>query len=137
MWVAPADAIYSKTPEELENESVIARSQSEALSDEAISTSDIEMYYVFGKLSQQAQCSFLGDVEAHSPATAMQAALSQFQGHKPLWWWVLPAKSVLGSTPDDAEPMFAPARAKTFKRQSEYPVVTLMRQLHSKGKLEE
>lgn len=134
MWVAPADAIYTKTPEELANESVIA---SRPQAGEAISTLDPESYYVFGKLSQQAQCSYLGDVTAPSPESAMQAAIDKFSEQSPLWWWVLPAKSVLGSTPDDADPMFAPARAKTFKQQSEYPVVTLMRQLHSKGRLDE
>jgi ring-1,2-phenylacetyl-CoA epoxidase subunit PaaB len=127
MWVAPADAIYSKTPEELENP--------EWREDAPQGESGPGTYYVFAKLSQQAQCSHLGEVEADLPVAAMQAALSLFQGHKPLWWWVLPAKSVLGSTPDDAEPMFAPARAKTFKRQSEYPVVTLMRELKARGTL--
>ncbi len=137
MWVAPADAFYTRTPEELEAESVIARREGEAQSDAAIPTSKPEDYYVFGKLSQQGQCAYLGDVTAGSPSSAMEAAVGQFGDHNPFWWWVFPAKCVLGSTPDEAEPMFAPARAKTFKQQSEYPVVTLMRQLHSKGRLDE
>jgi len=51
-----------------------------------------------------------------------------------LWWWVFPKAAVLSSKPQDREPMFAPAREKTFKDQAEYPVVTLMRQLRSKQK---
>ena len=36
----------------------------------------------------------------------------------------------------DTNPMFAPAHEKTYKNQSEYHTVTMMRQLHDKGKLE-
>jgi ring-1,2-phenylacetyl-CoA epoxidase subunit PaaB len=129
MWVAPADAIYTKTPEELANP--------HWGEDAPQMYSGSGTYYVFAKLSQQAQCSYLGEVEADSLVAAMQSAIEAFGEQDPLWWWVLPANSVLGSTPDDADPMFAPARAKTFKRQSEYPVVTLMRALHSKGRLDE
>ena len=134
MWVVPADSILTKTREELAADSVIARSPQ---GDEAISTSDAQSYYVFGKLSEQSQASYLGTVQAGSAGAAMQQALDTFAKHNPIWWWVFPANAVLASEPDDADPMFAPARDKTFKRQAEYPVVTMMRQLHTKGKLDE
>lgn len=128
MWVAPVDVIFTQTPEELAN--------AEWAEDAPQVDGGSGTYYVFAKLSQQAQCSYLGEVEADTPAAAMQTAIETFNKRSPLWWWVLPADAVLGSTPEDAEPMFAPARSKTFKQQSEYPVVTLMRQLRNKGQLD-
>ena len=129
MWVAPADLIYTKTPEELE--------QAEWVEDAPQVEGGPGTYYVFAKLGQQAQCQHLGEVEADSSVAAMQAAITSYDRHQPLWWWVLPASSVLSSNPEDAAPMFSTARTRTYMRQAAYPVVTLMRQLHSKGRVDE
>lgn len=136
MWVVPAKAIYTQTHEELNNTSasVIARSPQ---GDEANSQPDLQDWVVFGKLSQQAQSSYLGIVQADSAPAGMQAAISAFADQEVLWWWVFPASVVLASAPEDAASMFAPGRDKSYKDQAEYPVVTMMRQLHGKGKLDE
>ncbi|MEX1248007.1 MAG: hypothetical protein WEA61_05950 [Anaerolineales bacterium] len=125
MWVVPADAIYTQTREEL---------AAGLPADPA--TGQPADYYVFAKFSEQTQCSYVGEVRAGSPQAAMRAAIEKFRGQDPLWWWVFPASVVVRSDAGEAGPMFAPARAKTFKDQAEYPVVTMMRQLRSKGKLD-
>jgi len=132
LWVVPVDAIYSQTREELTQ--TIARS---AKHDEAIPNPELEDYYVFGKLSQQAQATHLGKVNANSPQAAMNAAVEKFSDRKVLRWYVFPASAVLKSKPGEADPMFAPARDKTYKDQAEYPVVTMMRQIRATGHLEE
>jgi ring-1,2-phenylacetyl-CoA epoxidase subunit PaaB len=132
LWVVPADAIYSQTREELAASSVIARS---AQHDETISRSDLQSFYVFGKLTEQAQASELGEVMASSSAEALRAALEKFHDKEVLRWYIFPASAVLKSDPADADPMFAPARDKTYKDQAEYPVVTMMRQIRAKGQL--
>jgi len=123
LWVVPAQAIYTQTREELATRQSVDQASREHAD-----------YYVFGKFEQQAQCRQIGEVSAGSPRAAMQAALTKYADRQPLWWWVFPKAAVLISTPQDREPMFAPAREKTFKDQAEYPVVTLMRQLRSKQK---
>jgi ring-1,2-phenylacetyl-CoA epoxidase subunit PaaB len=141
LWVVPAEAIYTQTREQLADSSpsVIARSTSPAqpdLADEAISHTSVEPYYVFGKFNEQAQCRLIGEVQAASKEAAIQTALSTFEAENPIWWWVFPAAAARKSDPADADAMFAPARAKSFKDQAEYPVVTMMRQIRDKGKLD-
>lgn len=126
MWVVPAGVIFSKTQEELENPDW-ADTEKAALN---------EKYLVFGKPFEQAACELIGELEAESPVTAMKSAVKTYTDQKPLWWWVFPARSILASENADSDPLFAPAIDKTYKNQSEYHTVTMMRQLHDKGKLE-
>jgi len=110
MWVVPVDMIFSKTQEELENPER-AEAEEAALK---------EKYLVFGKPFEQAACELIGELEAQSPTGAMKSALKTYSEKKPLWWWVFPASSVLASENDDSDPMFIPAKEKTYKNQSEY-----------------
>jgi ring-1,2-phenylacetyl-CoA epoxidase subunit PaaB len=133
LWVVRADAIFSKTREEL-TASVIARS---AKSDEATSQLEMQSYYVFGKLSEPSQAELLTEFKASSVEAALQMAVEKFSDRKVLRWWVFPVSAVVKSSPKDADPMFGTARDRKFTDQAEYPVVTLMRQLRAKGHLEE
>lgn len=126
MWVVPADSIFTQTREELSNW------ENKEPTDQP--TSRPTDYYVFGKFEQQDQCRHVGDVQAASPRSAIQAAVSKYGDQDPLWWWVFPKSDVLTSEPQDAAPMFEPAHEKTYKDQAEYPVVTMMRALRSKKK---
>jgi ring-1,2-phenylacetyl-CoA epoxidase subunit PaaB len=138
LWVVPADAIYSQTREELAattSPSVIARRPNASEADVAIPMTDQQLYSVFGKLTEQAQASELGEVMAGSPAEALHAAIETFRDKAVLRWYIFPAAAVLKSDPADADPMFAPARDKTYKDQADYPVVTMMRQIRAKGRL--
>ncbi|MCL4257816.1 MAG: hypothetical protein KJZ53_04705 [Anaerolineales bacterium] len=125
LWVVPADAIFTQTQEEL------AKTQP---ADQA--ASGLSEYYVFAKFSQQTQCRQVGQVQASSPQAAVQAAIATFADKQPLWWWVFPASAVLKNKSSEAEPMFSAARYKTYKDQAEYPVVTMMRALRDKGRLD-
>lgn len=126
LWVVPAEEIYSRTREELANQPAGEPSDQP--------TSGLEDYYVFGKLTEQAQASELGEVIAPSSTEALQAALEKFKDKAVLRWYIFPASAVGKSDPADAASMFAPARDKTYKDQAEYPVVTMMRQIRAKGR---
>lgn len=123
MWVVPADAIYTQTREQL--------STPQDHDDQSINR--LIDYLVFAKFEQQAQCRQVGEVQAGSPQAAVQAAIAKYGDKQPLWWWVFPQAAVMASLPSDADPMFAPAREKTFKDQAEYPVVTMMREIRAKN----
>ena len=125
-WVVPADKIYTQTREE------IAKNEMKSEPDKSIN--QLIDYYIFAKFEQQGQCRQIGEVKAGSPQKAMQGAIQEYGRQGPLWWWVFPKDAVLSSQPQDTDPMFAPAREKTYKDQAEYPVVTLMRELRSKRK---
>jgi ring-1,2-phenylacetyl-CoA epoxidase subunit PaaB len=126
MWVVPADSIFTQTREEL--------SHQETRQPVDQPTSGLVDYYVFGKFEEQTQCRHVGEVQAADAAGAVQAAITKYADQNPLWWWVFPVSDVLTSRPQDASPMFEPSRAKTFKDQAEYPVVTMMRELRAKKK---
>lgn len=124
MWVVPAEAIFTQTQEEL---AVAGSTRDQA-------TNRLVDYYVFAKFDQQAQCRQVGEIQASSPQAAVQAAIEKYGDKQPLWWWVFPKETVASSLPGDSDPMFAPARAKTFKDQAEYPVVTMMREIRAKNR---
>jgi len=126
MWVVPADAIYTQTREELSNQG--ARQPA----DQRIR--ELADYFVFAKFDKQDQCRRIGEVQADSPQAAMSAAIKEFGSRDPLWWWVFPKSAVLSSAPEEASAMYEPAKAKTFKDQAEYPVVTMMREIRAKKK---
>jgi len=135
LWVVPADEIYTQTREELAASAVIARSPNASEADVAISTNNLQSFYVFGKLTEQAQATELGEVMAVSPDAALLATLEQFLDKTVLRWYIFPAAAVTKSDPADAGSMFVPARDKKYKDQAEYPVVTMMRQMRAKGHL--
>lgn len=131
LWVVPADAIYTQTREELAKASADSQLTNQPVDQ---STNRLDDYFVFGKFEQQAQCRQVGEVKAASPQAAMQIAIKTYADQHPLWWWVFPKAEVVASQPKDSDPMFAPAREKTYKDQAEYPVVTMMREIRAKKK---
>jgi ring-1,2-phenylacetyl-CoA epoxidase subunit PaaB len=125
MWVVPADVIFTQTREELSK------------ADEQIVSNAAQVeFHVFAKFSEQSQCQQVSRVQAGSAEAAVRVAIGHFADKRPLWWWVFPVTAVTESLPGDAGSMFAAGRDRTFTDQAEYPVVTLMRELRSKGKLE-
>lgn len=128
LWVVLADAIFTQTQEELSK----GQSINQLINGEQPQTE----YYVFAKFSQQARCRQVGQVQASSPLAAVHSAIATFADKQPLWWWVFPASAVLKNESSEAEPMFSAARYKTYKDQAEYPVVTMMRALKDKGRLD-
>jgi len=121
LWVAPAERILSKTAQEL---ATLPR-QAETIDPPP----PAEPYYVFQKLNEAGTHVYTGAVEAHSPTQALQRAVTTFSAHKPLVWWVCPARAVIQSDPHDVESMFEPAFDKTYRDQADYHTVSLMRQV--------
>jgi ring-1,2-phenylacetyl-CoA epoxidase subunit PaaB len=133
LWVAPADAILSKTAEELENDTSW---QDGEVNPEA----PAETYYVFQKTSQRRSMTYVnhaGEVEAQSPAQALQKALATFNEKPAVVWWVCPARAVYRSREEDVATMFAPADDKTFRLPNEYRTVTAMKQVRQTGEGDE
>jgi ring-1,2-phenylacetyl-CoA epoxidase subunit PaaB len=101
LWVVPAGAIYSRTAEELQA---------------AASTG-----------TQTLQ----GPVEAAGPAAALKKAVEMFSGENrpPFAWWVLPARAITQTLPEEADSLFAPAFDKPFRLATDFRTVSAMRQI--------
>jgi len=128
MFVVPDSAIYKVTKEQLR--------VPEKLKD-SIEFSELKEIMVFTKGHELSPCEYLGVVEARSALDALEKAREKFSDHSALWWWLFPSEARLSTQDQDVEPMFSAAREKRYKDQSEFHTITMMRQLHSKGKLED
>lgn len=123
--VVPSDAIYARTEEQIEEEGL----------EESLTTTGEEAYHVFCKSQSAGTHVLLGQVEAPSPAEALRIGRERFVGEvtrgrqKPFSWWVLPAKTVVESDPEDIESLFAPARSKHFRMPAEFKTQTAMREI--------
>lgn len=133
LWVAPADAIFARTAEELA-----------AAPDWPPDYTDLpgapKSYYVFQKKSQRQGMTYVvhkGEVTAHTPAQALHQALGTIADEDAFVWWVAPATAVTGSSDDDIESMFAPAHDKTYRSAREYRTVTQMRRLKAEAEQQE
>ena len=123
LWIVPAQAIYSKTAQEirengLETGSVAARPANK------------EPYYVFCKSRPAGTYIYLGTVEASSAAQALKAGVDLFSTGKPAFgWWVFPARLVITNDPADIDSLFKPALDKTFRLSTDFHTVSAMRQI--------
>ena len=119
VWVAPEEAITSRTSEELAGA---------GLPDEPLGA--LETYLLFQKRSQRQSETFVaevGRVEAHSGAEAVRLAVAQWGGAEAWVWWAVPEAALTRSDPEEAESLFAPALAKPFRQPGFYHVLTQMR----------
>lgn len=120
MWVVPADKIFSKTSEELENW------HPGTVYNEGL----LETFYVFNKEKSNGTQTLVGTIEAISPELALAKALQELSGTAmPFAWWVVPQKSVTKSDPLDAPSFFDPARDKGFRMSTDFKTHTSMRQI--------
>jgi len=124
LWVVPVDAIYSQTREVLANQT--------GGEPGAGRTNKPEDYIVFGKLSEQAQATYLGKLRANSAQAAMNAAVEKFSDHNVLRWWVFPARLITRSQPQDIESMFLPALDKPFRLSTDFHTQTAMREIRDR-----
>lgn len=120
LWIVPADAIYSRTAQELEN----------AGPGEARASGNPETYWVFTKSRSAGTQTRTGQVQASSPQEAMQLAISKYSSDRPPFaWWVFPDRIVRRSEPGEIESLFAPAQEKHFRMSTDFRTHTAMRQL--------
>lgn len=131
MWVIPADAIYSKTAEEIQDQSsAITGQPGDETAIHMLQTAVPEAYYVAGKLKQTGTQMIVGGVEAASPSLAMGKAIEMFSEDIPaLVWWVFPASLVTQSDPAEVDSLYDPAKDKGFRLSTDFHTHTKMRQL--------
>jgi ring-1,2-phenylacetyl-CoA epoxidase subunit PaaB len=125
LWVVPADAITSKTAQELDgwlNQSKEGQQEGKR-----------EPYLVFTKSKSAGTQTYQGQVEASSPEQALRLALEQHPGiFSPFVWWVFPARLVLESDPAEAGSFFDPAKDKKFRLSTDFHTHSKMREIHKK-----
>jgi ring-1,2-phenylacetyl-CoA epoxidase subunit PaaB len=118
LWVVPAEAIFTRTSEQLWAEKPdrigIAISANE--------------YAVFGKLKPAGTHVLQGQMSAATPALALRRALEQFPGlSNASSWMVLPLDQVTASDASDEASLFEPALNKPFRLPTNFQTVTAMR----------
>jgi phenylacetate-CoA oxygenase PaaH subunit len=127
LWVVPAGVIFSRTLEQLTTE-VAAPATHVA--------GEVEPYEVFQKHTQrqsEAYVTHLGQVAAYSPADALRQARLVLVETPGFVWWLVPSRAITRSDAADAPSWFEPARDKTYRHASDYPVLTQMRAVKSSG----
>ncbi|MEJ2559024.1 MAG: phenylacetic acid degradation protein [Anaerolineae bacterium] len=129
LWVVAADHIFSKTAQELVDGSWLEEETGTSSKEGVEPGTQPEPYYVFGKLQHTGTHTYLGTIEARTPAQALRQALNTWTDQPHLVWWVFPARLVTQSAPDDTESMFEPVLDKRFRDQAEYHTVSLMRDI--------
>jgi ring-1,2-phenylacetyl-CoA epoxidase subunit PaaB len=123
LWVVPANQIYSRTAEALLADPAW---QSETLV-LAWSTAPYEVFQKQSQRQAETYVTHVGQVAARSPAEALRQARSEFDTGSVYVWWVVPARAILRSAPDDAASFFGPARDKPYRQPNYYHVLTQMR----------
>lgn len=123
IWVAPRAAIFSRTREQL------AQPGWATVLGEMVGPAEREMYLVFKKSQHAGACAYFMQIEAESAPSALNRILENDRSRDGLVWWVIPAREVSRSQPDDIESMFAPAETKPFRHQSDFDTLTQMRRL--------
>ncbi|MGE5223522.1 MAG: phenylacetic acid degradation protein [Omnitrophica WOR_2 bacterium] len=125
LWVAPVKDIYSRTAQEIRESGV---------GEKGIGDGSNQSYYIFNKPKANGTQTFAGAVKAEGSVQALKQALEQFPGKTaPFAWWVVPASSVLKSSPADIASMFEPAFDKPFRMSTDFHTVSAMRQIRPKA----
>lgn len=126
LWVAPAASILAKTDQELRQEPALHSAA------EPKDGQPAETYYVFWKTKSAGTHTLAGEVRAETPAAALAQAVKQYgeQSRRPPFvWWVLPARVVIKTAPEEAESLFAPAEDKPFRLSTHFRTVSAMREI--------
>ena len=128
LWVVPADAILSKTAQELDSwHTALAASVANTDENRDMSQSS-EVYCVFNKIRSAGTQTLIGKVSANSPDQALAIAIQKFSGEtQPFAWWVFPERLAVRSIPEDAESLFAPSLDKPFRMSTDFHTVSAMR----------
>jgi ring-1,2-phenylacetyl-CoA epoxidase subunit PaaB len=129
LWVVPASAIYSKTAQEM----ALDRPDNQEPSLQSEDRTSLEPYYIFRKDKPAGTMTYVGEVIAPNPGTALHQVVFNSHGERSAYaWWVFPARLVSSTEPQDEEILFAPAHEKKFRVSTDFHVVSAMRQLRTK-----
>ena len=125
LWVVPAEVIFSRTVQELEEQGIEEMEQTK---------SSPETYCVFSKPGASGTQTWAGMVEASAPQEALAKALEIFTSpQKPFAWWVLPARFITKSDTTDVDSMFSPALDKRFRMATDFHTLSMMRKILSEN----
>lgn len=132
LWVVPADAILSKTAQELEIwRASLAANKTGSEAHQEVNQSK-ETYYVFNKARSAGTQTLVGTVEASSPDQALEKALQKYSHEPPAFaWWVFPQRLVIRSEQDDIDSLFAPSLDKPFRLSTDFHTVSAMRKIRA------
>jgi len=89
-------------------------------------------YYVFARESHQGQCLELGKILARTHQHALRDALAKYNEKTRYLWWIFPVEKVFCSESVESDILFDPFLKHSFKEGSDYPVVTMMRNIKRK-----
>ncbi len=133
LWVAPAEAIFSRTAQQIEREGLPAAAESPA-------HGATQRYLVFRKTSQRRAMTYVvhcGEVVASSAGDALRQAVKRYSGDGPVYvWWLLPADVIVASGDDEVGSMFQPAHDKSYRMPTAYRTQTMMRELEARDDAE-
>ncbi len=145
IWVVPADAIFSKTRQELEEHEIGEKGQGLPANQATLpplpageESGVRENYHAYCKPKPSGTQILIGTVEAFSPEEAMRQAIASYSerfpaAQPPFAWWVFPARLATQSDPQEAESLFAPALDKPFRLSTDFHVITAMRTIKIPG----
>lgn len=119
LWVVPASAIFSRTNEEPAQEANQTRNP--GLPDET--------FFLFQKSAQKGTYLYTGETAAPTPLSALMKSFGTIADRSALAWWVVPARSVTQSTPEDIEILFQPAEAKDYRDQAFFHTVAALQKI--------
>ena len=125
LWVVPADAIFTKTREELAaNPDYWLQMKVDGMK---------RPYQIFTKTSQRRSMTYVkhvGQVESVTPELALRDAIESGQFNQDnVWvWWIVDDEHIIRSQMDDIDSLFAPATDKTYRQQNRYGFVSPRRQ---------
>lgn len=122
-WVVRADAIYSKTQEEIDSSGWL-----EEISESEYDAPMVE-FAVFCKLKLADPVIYTGKVTASSEVMALKSALDEFTNDDVLMWWIIPAGRIHKSDPLDNDSAFEPAGQKYFRHQTQFSNAMLLRKM--------
>lgn len=127
LWVVPAEAIFSVTADQLEE-------NPDLLSQSAASNSNNESYQIFHKQSQRNSMTYVthaGKVEADNRFEAMRLAIDTTGDKATFVWWVVAEKDIIKSKEQDVSSHYAPAGDKQYRMPQDYRVLTEMLEYRS------
>ena len=137
MWVAPADAIFTRTLEQLEADPAQTGSEDRPAEDASeAAAGPARTYLVFRKSSHRRSMTFgdhVGQVEAAGPEAALRAAIATFDDAPALAWWLVEERLVARSDEGDVDTWFGSAIDKTYKQQSAYGTIAPKRAAGRRG----
>lgn len=126
LWIVRADQILARTAEEIASDRQMAYDDGDA-------GAKSEPYTVFVKRDHKGVHSYIGEVEAVSPASAMRLAIEKFSDDRILVWWVCPSAAIMRTKAEDIQALFHIAEPRFYRDQGEFHTIAALRKIKSHG----